>query len=533
MTTPTCEIVILETSDLHGFMRSQSYATQKEVNYGFARIASIIKEIRKQQPHTLLIDNGDCLQGTPLTYYHAKVNHTLENPVISCMNELHYDAAVLGNHEFNYGLRHLEHAVHASNFPWLSANTINSATQEPLFKKPYLIKELPNGIRIGILGLTTSYIPNWEQPQHIEGIRFDDPIATAKQWVKHMKTVECADIVIVSFHGGFERDLETGQPTEPLTGENVGYALCEQVEGIDVLLTGHQHRSIEGYTINGVCVVQPANEGRFLGKVTLQMEKSNNLWRLKESKSELIEASHYQPDNKIAMITNNIEKLTQTWLDQPIGFIEGDKDMLLTCHAQARLHEHPLVDFINQLQMDISGAAISCTALFDNLAPGFGNQITMRDIVTNYIYPNTLKVIQVSGQDIRDALESTAAYFETNAAGEIVVSDSFLEPKPQHYNYDMWEGIHYILDVSRPIGQRVITLQQFGQPLDNDKLYDVVMNNYRAAGGGNYAMFQNKPVIKDIPTDMVELIADYIQANSPIKVSVNHNWKVINGSSLY
>ncbi|PZD95274.1 bifunctional metallophosphatase/5'-nucleotidase [Paenibacillus sambharensis] len=527
MTIQTYEVVLLETSDLHGFVRPRSYATPEEVGHGLARIASMVREIRRAQPNTLLIDNGDCLQGTPLTYYHAKVNSEPANPVISCMNELRYDAAVLGNHEFNYGLPYLRSAVEASAFPWLSANTINTATGEPLFGKPYLVRELENGLRIGLLGLTTSYIPNWEQPQHIAGIRFDDPVESARRWVDILRNEEHADVVVVSYHGGFERDPMTGAPTEPLTGENVGYAICEQVDGIDVLLTGHQHRAIADCSINGVCVVQPANEGRFLGKVTLQLEESGSGWTVTDKRSELIAAADYHPDEAVEQLASGVEAMTQTWLDLPIGHVEGD--MTIASHADVRLREHPLIEFINRVQMEISGADISNTALFDNLSPGFGERITMRDIVTNYIYPNTLKVIRISGADIRQALEKSAEYFELNDQGEIAVSPAYLAPKPQHYNYDMWEGIEYVLDITRPAGQRVTKLERDGQTLAEDGMFDVVMNNYRAAGGGNFTMFQNKPVVKDIPIDMVELLADYIRARGRITASVNGNWRVVGG----
>ncbi|MFC6331701.1 bifunctional metallophosphatase/5'-nucleotidase [Paenibacillus septentrionalis] len=528
MQNDTCEIVILETSDLHGFMLTRSYADHREVSYGLARIANLIREIRQTQPNTLLIDNGDCLQGTPLTYYHAKISSQLENPVIACMNELNYDAAVPGNHEFNYGLSYLQQAAKASSFPWLSANIIDYATEEPLFDKPYIVRILDNGVRIGILGLTTSHIPNWEQPDHIAGLRFDNPIQAAKRWVKHMKQVEQVDIVIVAYHGGFERDIETGKPTEALTGENVGYALCEQVQGIDVLLTGHQHRAICGAKINGVCIVQPASEGRYLGKVTLQLEKNEAGWLLTERQSELIEAAHFDPDERFEQLVAPVEALTQAWLDQPIGFVEGD--MRITTPEQVRLREHPFIEFINRLQMDISGASISCTALFDNESQGFDTQITMRDIVSNYKYPNTLKVLRISGADIRSALEKSAQYFDINETGNIIVHDAYLQPKPQHYNYDMWEGISYTLDISKPIGQRVITLKQNDQPLVKEQLYEVVMNNYRASGGGEFDMFQGKPVVKDIAIDMVELIADYIRERRHIRASVNHNWHIVNSN---
>lgn len=528
MSSQQCEVVLLETSDLHGFVLPRSYATRDEVAHGLARIASIVKDIRRTHPHTLLIDNGDCLQGTPLTYYHAKVNSQLPNPVIACLNGLRYDAAVLGNHEFNYGLPYLRSAVEASEFPWLSANIVDTSTGLPVFGQPYLVREMDNGVRVGVLGLTTSYIPVWEQPQHIAGLRFDDPVETAKKWIPVMNAEEHVDVIIVSYHGGLERDPETGQPTEPLTGENAGYALCEQVEGIDVLLTGHQHRAIENCSINGVCVIQPGNEGRYLGKVTLQMEKNPEGWQVTGHKSELISAAEYAPDQAICNLVSDIEEFTQTWLDQPFGFLDGN--MTVHSHEDARLHEHPLIEFIHRVQMDASGAGISAAALFDNLSPGFGEIITMREIVANYIYPNTLKVLRVSGSDIKAALEKSAEYFEINAQGRMVVSPSFLVPKPQHFNYDMWEGIDYTLDISQPVGQRVIKLERDGQVIREEAEYDVVMNNYRASGGGNFTMFQGKPLVKDIPTDMVELIADYIRGRGRITASVNSNWRVVGGA---
>ncbi len=528
MTNQRCEVVVLETSDLHGFLLPRSYADRNEVGRGLSRIASAIREIRRLHPDALLIDNGDCLQGTPLTYYHAKVNGEPANPVVACLNELRYDAAVLGNHEFNYGLPYLRSTVEQSDFPWLSANIVDMAAEMPVFGKPYLVRELSNGLRIGVLGLTTAYIPNWEQPQHIAGLRFDDPVAAARKWVPIMKRKESVDVVIVSYHGGFERDPATGEPAEPITRENVGYEICERVEGIDVLLTGHQHRAIANCHVNGVCVVQPANEGRFLGKVTLQVEKGVHGWSVTSSGSELIDAAGYDPDVRIEEIVGDVEALAQTWLDQPIGYATGD--MSISSHADARLHEHPLIEFINRVQLHVSGASISNTALFDNLSPGFGERITMRDIVSNYVYPNTLRVIRISGSDMKAALEKSAEYFELGPEGDIVVHPAFLTPKPQHYNYDMWEGIEYVLDISRPVGRRVVKLERNGQPVVEDERFDVVMNNYRAGGGGDFAMFQGKPVVKDIPTDMVELLADYIRERGRIEASANGNWVVVNGS---
>jgi 2',3'-cyclic-nucleotide 2'-phosphodiesterase/3'-nucleotidase len=151
----------------------------------------------------------------------------------------------------------------------------------------------------------------------------------------------------------------------------------------------------------------------------------------------------------------------------------------------------------------------------------------MRDIVSNYIYPNTLRVIRITGHDIKAALERSATYFEEYDGREIKINNRFSKPKPQHYNYDMWEGIEYIINISKPIGERVIKLEKDGIPLELDDEYEVVMNNYRAGGGGEYLMFQNKPVVKDIPTDMSELIASYILERGTIEACLNNNWEVI------
>ncbi|KQX52055.1 2', 3'-cyclic nucleotide 2'-phosphodiesterase [Paenibacillus sp. Root444D2] len=501
------------------------YANNQPNDVGLSKVAALIAAERKKEAHVIVIDNGDLIQGTPLAYHHARLNNGPIDPMVLGLNYAGYDAAVIGNHEFNYGLRVLRKAVQESMFPWLCANIVDAESGKPFLGKPYLIKELPDGVRIGILGLTTPYIPNWENPDHIEGLRFEDALESAKKWVKFLKENEQVDAVVVSYHGGFERHLTTGEPTEPLTGENQGYQLCMEVEGIDVLLTGHQHRSIAGAEINGVVIVQPGTAGVSLGKVELELSKIEGKWRIDAKKSELLSVANIEADQKLIELVSSYEAKTQEWLDQPIGKLSGD--MLVKDPMQIRLKDNALIEFINRVQMELSGAAISNTALFDNVSPGFPADITMRDIVSNYIYPNTLKVIRISGQDIKDALEQSAEYFELTLSGEVQVSSKFREPKPSHYNYDMWEGITYTLNISRPIGMRVVQLEYEGKPLDLEASFDVVMNNYRAAGGGNYAMFQNKPVIKDIPTDVAELLAGYIMERGTIEATLNENWEVI------
>lgn len=520
------KIVILETSDVHGYIMPYSYVDRGPISQGLTVISSLIKEHRQLNEEVLLIDNGDFLQGSPLTYHQAKVDRSQPTTVIECMNAMRYDAVVPGNHEFNFGKEYLEKAFTASLFPWLSANVLSEDTGEPLFGTPYRIWEWDNGVRIAVLGLTTNFVPNWEHPDHIQGITFTNPIAAAQQWVPYLREQERVDIVIVSYHGGFERDLVSGEPTESLTGENLGYALCEEVSGIDVLLTGHQHRVISGEEVAGVCIVQPGSEGQYVGKVTLSLLKVADKWIINDKQSEIVSCDNFVADPILSELATPAESILQQWLDQPIGFVEGDNMRILN-PLQARMIEHPFIEWINRVQMEISGAAISCTALFDDVAPGFGSIITMRDIMTNYKYPNTLRVLRLEGRDIKAALERSAQYFHLNDSGTIEVSSTFLFPKAQHFNYDMWEGLEYTIDVSRAHNDRIVKLEREGMPILADKKYDVVMNNYRASGGGEYTMFKDNPIVKEISVDMVELLADYIRDKGTIVSMANDNWRVV------
>ena len=514
------KINILYTSDIHGSIYPIHYADNDPAEWGLSKIATKIKKERAMDNQLLLIDNGDLIQGSPLTYHYVQFLKDNEHPLIRLLNHLSYDAAVIGNHEFNYGIDLLKQAVNESNFPWLSANIVDSKSGSPYFGKPYIIKEVKS-VKIAILGITTHYIPNWEQPANIQGIEFKDTLQETKKWVSYINENEKPDLLIVSYHGGFERDLKTGEPTEVLTGENQGFAICNEVEGIDVLLTGHQHRSLTG-NINGVEVIQVPFNAQALGKVTVILNKEKEI--LKKD-TELLWMDDVKADIQVLDLASKNEDETQKWLDTPIGKV--DQDMLITDPLRVRMQDNPLIEFINKVQMDIAGVEVSNTALFDNSSPGFRKQITMRDIVTNYIYPNTLVVLRLSGHDIKAALEQNASYFTIDQAGELTVNPSFIYPKPQHYNYDMWEGIDYILDITKSIGQRVTRLDFKGAPLDLDATIDVVMNNYRAGGGGDYMMFKDKPVVKEIPMDMTELIANYISERKEIKATVNHNWKVI------
>lgn len=520
-------LTILHTSDIHGNIFPVDYASGNSSDVGLAKVSSFLKEVRQTNPHTLAIDTGDLLQGTPLAYYYAKIDNAQENPMIRVLNRLGFLAGVIGNHEFNYGPSILERAVDAADFPLLGANIVFRESGEPAFV-PYTIVEVPEKagvVKVGILGLTTSFIPNWEEAKNIAGLEFLDPVDTAREYVPQLR--ESVDVLIVAYHGGFERDLKSGEPTEELVRENVGYEILKKIEGIDVLLTGHQHRTI-AEVIDSVAISQPSSWGKMVGKVDLTLERLNEKWEVVNRSVEQVPMSSYEADPQVLEMVQEFEDRVQKWLDRPVGIAIGD--FYIEDPFIARLGDNTLIEFINRVQMQASGAPISAVALFSDDVKGWKTgPITLRDINAAYIYPNTLKVLTVTGADIKAALEKSAEYF-TFEDGEITVTDSWVNPKPRHYNYDMWEGVEYIMAVDRPVGERILSLRHMGEEIDPQAEYEVVLNNYRAGGGGGYTMFKNKPLVREVMLEVSEIIADYVLERVAVSATLDRNWSVGTGS---
>ncbi|MFF2091455.1 bifunctional metallophosphatase/5'-nucleotidase [Paenibacillus sp. NPDC058174] len=519
---------VLATSDVHGQIVPIDYRTGTHRIASLASLGTMIREEREAAPELLLIDNGDALQGTPLAHHVSRLSEAQIHPIVAAMNELQYDAAVLGNHEFNFGRELLDKAIGQSAFPWLSAGIADQATGKPAFGKPYLIKMLNGGsIKAALLGVTTHYIPNWENPEYISGLVFHDALDLLLSWAARIREEEQPDVIIAAYHGGFERDLASGEPTERLTGENQGYAMCQAAKeaGIDVLITGHQHRLIAS-EVAGVTVVQPGTGGQALGKIEIAFALEQGRWIVKEKRSELLFPDERTvPDARIMAVMEEAEAGTQIWLDQPLGYVTGDMSVgdPLTC----RLADHPFLSFVQRVQLEASGAQLSVAALLSEQPSGFGANVTMREVLANFMFPNTLTVLRLSGRDIRAALERTADYFRLGEDGSPIVNPAYIEPKPQHYNYDMWAGIAYELDIRRPVGQRVVKLERDGRPVMDGDSFDVVMNNYRASGGGDYEMFQGKPVVKEIMAESAELVADYFRRYGTVTAECDNGWRVI------
>lgn len=307
----------------------------------------------------------------------------------------------------------------------------------------------------------------------------------------------------MSYHGGFERDIDTNEPTEALSGENEASEILNQFhDQIDVLITGHQHRDIATVKYD-TAVIQPGTRATQVGKVTLTVNDQHQITNKQVALLPVTSETDFELLPEDASLLNNLED----WLDTNITTLP--EPMLVEDKFEARVKPHPLLNLINLILLEKSGADIASTALFDSAA-GFNTQVTMRDIINNYPFPNTFQVLELTGAGIKEALELSASYFALDENNEITINESFLYPKPQHFNYDIYGGISYTIHVGQPIGQRVTDIKVGDTPLSETQKYTICVNNYRAVGGGNYEMFAQSLVVKDIQEEGAQVLIDYM-----------------------
>lgn len=516
------KVKILATSDVHGYVYPTKYLNAADNQpLGLLKAATVIEEIRQNAAPdevVITIENGDWIQGSPLTTYLAKHSEAPSELLSQLTTTLNYDAGVLGNHEFNYGLDYLRTCERDRDYPLLGAN-IDGGEAQKIVDAPYTIIER-QGVRVAILGLTTSYIPVWETADHIVGLQFDSIVTTARRWVPRLR--KQADVVVVAYHGGFEADPTTGKLTERATGENEGYRLLTEVPGIDALITGHQHRQLADI-YQGVPTIQPGEKGVAVGMIDLVLDKSKQVI---DHDARLLTTANAQPADWLATLADETESHVQRWLDQPIGKLSGDS-LSVTDAMVARRHGHPYLEFVNTVEMAAGGTDIAATSLFNDDVRGLSTQPTIRQLLNSYSYPNTLVVEQLSGQDIRDALERCASFWLLNAEGKVTVNSAFTTPKLQLYNYDFYSGLDYTFDLHQPIGQRVVRLDYHGIPVQPDQMLSVAVNQYRGNGGGDYPMFSAKKITREVNVDLPELIMTYFEQHPVVLGQQPTNFKII------
>ncbi|MHA7210862.1 bifunctional metallophosphatase/5'-nucleotidase [Arthrobacter sp. MDT1-65] len=557
---PTVSITVMGTSDLHGYIENWDYFTDAEYDdaahndVGLAKISTLVNRVRADRgaESTLLIDNGDTIQGTSLTDYFATVEPITEtgetHPMAAAMNAMGYDATTLGNHEFNYGLPLLRTYEEQLEFPLLGANVKDATTGEDAFT-PYVIKTVKlkgqKPINVGILGLTTPGSAIWDK-NNVEGrLRFDDMVEQARKYVPEMRSAG-ADVVVVSSHSGPSGTSSYGAG---LPVENASTLIAEQVPGIDAILAGHEHQEIpERFVTNKqtgeqVLLTEPKNWGMRLSVLDFELTKVRGQWDVTSANSELLDTDTVPADPKISAIAADQHQRVIDYVNTPIGAATETMSA-----ADARIRDTAVMDFVNEVQAGAVDKALegtpnadlpvlSIVAPFNRAAVIPEGPVTIRDMAGLYVFPNTLFGVELTGAQVKDYLEYSAKYFVQTAPGAPVDPATLTNAGgTPDYNYDMMSGVSYDIDISKPVGQRIVNLSYGGAPIDPAQRFAVATNNYRQSGGGNFPHIATAPVLVNQTTEIRQLLIDYLIAEGTIDPATfsEENWKLTrNGEPVF
>lgn len=529
------KVTLLATTDLHGNLLPYDYFTAQPANRGLAKIATLIQAARADNPNSLLIDCGDTIQGTPLeaVYQHyvetgrlplklAFAGSPLEHePMMLAMNAIGYDAMVVGNHEFNFGLKNIARARRDARFPWISSNihVVRGSSVQPF--APYFVKSIA-GVKIAVVGVTTPGIPNWETEEHYRGYEFENGVDAVRRAVAEVRGREHPDIVIVAAHSGLDRDPQKETSASGDSHENMVYQIATEVKGIDAIVFGHTHSQLASLRIGDVLLMQPKNWGMSLGRMEFVLDRSDTTgWKITSKSSKLIPVTNATgADPKILEIAKPYQELAENYLNTPVA----DAPVELNARL-ARVEDTAIIDAVQQVQLFYSNADVSFASSFNARAEIPKGQVTVRQIASLYVYENQLYAIQGNGKMVREALENAARYYKSCSAD--CSQGPLINPQVIGYNYDMAEGVDYEIDLKQPPGNRIRNLRWHGEPLSDDQPLRIAVNNYRAGGSAGYSMFRDANIVWRSPDEIRDLVIQYYTDRGKLPTQPDNNWRVV------
>lgn len=535
----TIDLKFIETSDVHGSFFPYDFINRKPKAGSLARVATYVNQLRSQHgENVILLDNGDILQGQPVNYYSNYVDTTSANIAAQVVNYLRYDAQTIGNHDVETGHRVYDKWVSATHCPILGANVIDTKTNKP-YLKPYTILKR-GGARIAIIGLLTPAIPNWLGENLWSGLRFEEMVSSARQWMRVVKEQEKADIVIGLFHSG-----KDGGITTPHYKEDAALAVAREVPGFDVVFFGHDHTRYADAVTNSegklVACLDPANNAMSVAQADLQLVKKKGRWCVKESQWKLVDAADLPVDNDFVDHFSAFNETVKAYANRVIGTFENTISTRDSYFGNSAFN-----DLILNLELSITKADVAFNAPVSFDVAIKKGPVRVADMFNLYKYENQLFVMRLTGKEIRKALEMSYDLWVntmTSPNDHLLLLDSQTRGDQQRlgfknfsFNFDSAAGIDYEVDVTKPNGQKVKVLKMSnGEPFDENKYYKVAVNSYRANGGGEL-LTRGAGIAKDDLDDRIvwrsefdlrHYLMEEIKRLGTLNPQPNTNWRFV------
>ncbi|MFI0267433.1 bifunctional metallophosphatase/5'-nucleotidase [Streptomyces luteogriseus] len=553
---------VLGTTDLHGNVFNWDYFTDREFDdkdhndVGLAKVSTLVNRVRaeKGRRNTLLIDAGDTIQGTQLSYYYAKVDPITAkggpvHPMAQAMNAMGYDAAALGNHEFNYGIPVLRKFEEQCDFPLLGANALDAKTLRPAFA-PYSMHRLrtPHGrdVKVAVLGLTNPGIAIWDKANVQGKMTFPGLEEQAAKWVPKLRSMG-ADVVIVSAHSGSSGTSSYGDQLPYI--ENAAALVAEQVPGIDAILVGHAHTEIPEYFVTNkktgkqVVLSEPLKWGQRLTLFDFELVFEKGCWKVEKVGAKVLNSNTVEEDSKITKLLADEHEKVVAYVNQVIGTNAAEMTS-----AEAPYKDVPIIDLINHIQADTVRQALAGTeyaslpvlsqaACFSRSARIPAGEVTIRDVAGLYVFENTLEARLMTGAQMKAYLEFSANYFVQTAPDAAVDPAKLTNANgTPDYNYDVVSGLSYEIDIAKPAGSRVTNVRFEGQPLADDATFVFAVNNYRANGGGNFPHVAAARLLWSNSEEIRNTMIAWVKAKGSIDPAVfaGVDWKLTrNGTPVF
>ncbi|MDQ3389449.1 MAG: 5'-nucleotidase C-terminal domain-containing protein, partial [Gemmatimonadota bacterium] len=462
------------------------------------------------------------LQGNPLAFVYSRLEPGELHPVALAMNLLNYDAAAIGNHEFNYGIPHLNQVVESLEFPFLSANIFLPGSDQHAYT-PYAMVEREVGgrtLRVGITAVTPPGVLIWDRDNVAGRLDFRDIVASVRPVVAEMRA-RGADVVMIAAHSGLAgSSYDTAATGVPV--ENAAAAMAHEIPGIDVIFMGHSHRELADTTIARTLLLQAKNWAASLAVAELEMvADAAGEWRVEAKRGRILRPEKRPVDARFAAALSGAHERTRAYVTQRIGTSSA-----VWSADSARVHDTAILDLINEIQREVTGADLSGTAAFSLSSTIPRGPVTVADVAGLYIYDNTLKAVRISGEQLRAYLEKSAEYYLPCPGARC---DRLVNPAVAGYNFDVVSGVDYTLDLTRPVGARVVRLERDGTPVLPSDSFTIALNNYRASGSGGFSMFIDAPVVYDRGEGIRELLVEAIRRRGTLGPAdvFRRNWTII------